>query len=226
MRLATTRSRQRQLRSQQPLDAAATYASTNALRVGHQLRSGGIEQCGFDDQSADGDGQTVFDRRDHRLRQQTDPRARPAGQFERRTSARIRSYVRPFFDEVNASGHLDLFNNANYRLYVERLTYVGRPGLSGAVAVLGRVDHDGRVHQFQPTADHGVDHHRRNFPFTYVIAGSTLEDFYTEGLEGDVIARNGNTLTLRGATLFANAAQDRAIRDPGFAGDLWPPPPW
>jgi hypothetical protein len=40
-----------------------------------------------------------------------------------------------------------------------------------------------------------------------VIAGSTLEDFYTDGLEGDVIARNGNVLTVRGGTLFANAAQ-------------------
>ena len=45
------------------------------------------------------------------------------------------------------------------------------------------------------------------FNTTYVIAGSTLEDFYTDGLEGDVIARNGNVLTLRGATLFANSAQ-------------------
>jgi hypothetical protein len=40
-----------------------------------------------------------------------------------------------------------------------------------------------------------------------VIAGGTLEDFFTDGLEGDVIARSGNTLTLRGATLFANASQ-------------------
>jgi hypothetical protein len=40
-----------------------------------------------------------------------------------------------------------------------------------------------------------------------VVAGGTLEDFFTYGLEGDVIARSGNDLTLRGATLFANAAQ-------------------
>ena len=36
---------------------------------------------------------------------------------------------------------------------------------------------------------------------------STLEDFYTDGLEGDVIARSGNSLTLRGTTLFATAAE-------------------
>jgi hypothetical protein len=34
-----------------------------------------------------------------------------------------------------------------------------------------------------------------------------LEDFFTDGMEGDVIARSGNTLTIRGGTLTANAAQ-------------------
>jgi hypothetical protein len=40
------------------------------------------------------------------------------------------------------------------------------------------------------------------FNLQYVVAGSTLEDNYTEGITGDVIARNGNLLTLRGATLI------------------------
>jgi hypothetical protein len=34
-----------------------------------------------------------------------------------------------------------------------------------------------------------------------------LEDFYTEGIEGDVIAISGNTLTVRGGLVTANAAQ-------------------
>ena len=38
----------------------------------------------------------------------------------------------------------------------------------------------------------------------YVIAGSTLEDVYTRGLEGDVVARSGNTLTVRGSTVQFN----------------------
>jgi hypothetical protein len=46
-----------------------------------------------------------------------------------------------------------------------------------------------------PVATAGV------FTANYVIAGSTLEDVYTVGLEGDVIARSGNTLTLIGSTL-------------------------
>jgi hypothetical protein len=42
----------------------------------------------------------------------------------------------------------------------------------------------------------------------YAVAGSTLEDVYTEGISGDVIARDGNTLTLLGATLILNTADE------------------
>ena len=48
----------------------------------------------------------------------------------------------------------------------------------------------------------------------YVVAGSTLEDFYTQGLEGDVIKRSGNTLTLRGATLQLNDGTSSYINTP------------
>ncbi len=41
----------------------------------------------------------------------------------------------------------------------------------------------------------------------YVVVGSTVEDIYTEGLSGYVIARNGNTLTLRSSILFQNDFQ-------------------
>ena len=46
------------------------------------------------------------------------------------------------------------------------------------------------------------------FNLVYVVAGSTLEDYYTEGISGDVIARDGNTVTLLGATLFLNTADE------------------
>jgi hypothetical protein len=52
------------------------------------------------------------------------------------------------------------------------------------------------------------------FNSTYVVAGSTLEDFYTQGLEGEVIARSGNTLTVRGATLQLNDGQSSYINTP------------
>jgi hypothetical protein len=44
------------------------------------------------------------------------------------------------------------------------------------------------------------------FYLTYVIGASSLEDVYTEGISGDVIARNGDTLVLRGSTLQLNTA--------------------
>jgi hypothetical protein len=40
------------------------------------------------------------------------------------------------------------------------------------------------------------------FNLQYVVAGSTLEDIYTNGISGDVIGRDGNTLTVRGATII------------------------
>ena len=55
----------------------------------------------------------------------------------------------------------------------------------------------------------------------YVVAGSTLEDQYTEGISGDVIARNGNTLTLQGSTLILNTADHVRLEVdeyPGAAG--------
>ena len=53
----------------------------------------------------------------------------------------------------------------------------------------------------------------RAYSSVYVVAGSTLEDHYTEGLEGDVIARSGNTLTLHGATLFCECGSRRSYVD-------------
>ncbi|MDP9065387.1 MAG: hypothetical protein M3O06_05930, partial [Pseudomonadota bacterium] len=55
---------------------------------------------------------------------------------------------------------------------------------------------------YQPTATPTAT--AGKFTALYVIAGSTLEDFYTQGLEGDVIGRNGNTLIVQGSTLFLN----------------------
>src|SRR5258707_13430853 len=56
----------------------------------------------------------------------------------------------------------------------------------------------------QPTATLNAGVTAGDFKSTFVLAGSSLEDFFTQGLEGDVIARNGNTVTLRGSTLQIN----------------------
>jgi hypothetical protein len=52
---------------------------------------------------------------------------------------------------------------------------------------------------FEPTATPNAT--AGKFHAKYVIAGSTLEDVYTSGLEGDVVSRTGNTLTVRGWTM-------------------------
>jgi hypothetical protein len=116
-------------------------------------------------------------------------------------------YVRPFFDEVNALGTLTMFNSANTVYTLNGLTYVGKPGLQALSLTSAGSTMTAAYCTFQPTPTTVSTITAGIFYSNYVIAGSTLEDFYTDGLEGDVIARNGNVLTLRGATLFANAAQ-------------------
>jgi len=117
------------------------------------------------------------------------------------------TYVRPFFDEVNALGTLTIFNNPTTIYTLNGLTYVGKPGLQALSQASAGSTMTAAFCSFQPTPTTVSTIAAGIFYSNYVIATSTLEDFYTDGLEGDVIARNGNILTLRGATLFANSAQ-------------------
>jgi hypothetical protein len=117
------------------------------------------------------------------------------------------TYVRPFFDEVNALGTLTMFESANTVYTLNGLTYVGKPGLQALSLTSAGSTMTAAYCTFQPTPTTVSTIIAGIFYSNYVIAGSTLEDFYTDGLEGDVIARNGNVLTVRGGTLFANAAQ-------------------
>jgi hypothetical protein len=109
-------------------------------------------------------------------------------------------YVRPFTDEVNSLGSLSLFSDDKTIYSINGSAYVGSAGLDVLSQLSAGTTMTAAYVTLQPTptpsATAGIFH-----PI-YVVAGSTLEDFYTEGLEGDVIARSGNTLTLRGATLF------------------------
>jgi hypothetical protein len=59
---------------------------------------------------------------------------------------------------------------------------------------------------FQPVYNPLNQAYAGRFNLAYVVAGSTLEDIYTEGISGEVIGRDGNTLTLQGSTLFLNTA--------------------
>jgi hypothetical protein len=115
--------------------------------------------------------------------------------------------VRPFFDEVSSLGTVSIFNDANTVYTLGGVAYVGIPGLTQLSQSSAGSTMTAAYTTFEPTATTAPGITAGIFHSKYVIAGSTLEDFYTEGIEGDVIARSGNALTLRGATVFANAAQ-------------------
>lgn len=115
--------------------------------------------------------------------------------------------VRPFFDEVNSLGILSVFNDANTVYTLGGVTYVGSSGLTQLSQTSAGSTETAAFTTFEPTATPAPGINAGIFHSVYVVAGGTLEDFFTNGIEGDVIARSGNTLTLRGATLFANAAQ-------------------
>jgi hypothetical protein len=116
--------------------------------------------------------------------------------------------VRPFFDEVNSLGIDTIFNDANTIYTFGGTTYVGAAGLTAISQASAGSTVLAAFTTFEPTTTPAAGVNAGIFHSKYVVAGSTLEDFYTYGLEGDVIARTGNTLTLHGATLFANAAQE------------------
>lgn len=115
--------------------------------------------------------------------------------------------VRPFFDEVNTLGIDSIFNDANTVYTFGGLTYVGAEGLTKISQASAGSTVLAAFTTFEPTTTPAPGVNAGIFHSKYVVAGGTLEDFFTYGVEGDVVARNGNTLTLRGATLFANAAQ-------------------
>jgi hypothetical protein len=117
------------------------------------------------------------------------------------------TYVRPFFDEVNALGTVTIFNSADTIYTLDGITYLGTPGINALSQSSAGATMTAAFCTYTPTATLGAGITAGKFFSQYVIAGSTLEDFYTDGIEGDVIARSGNVLTLRGATLFANSDQ-------------------
>jgi sulfur transfer complex TusBCD TusB component (DsrH family) len=110
-------------------------------------------------------------------------------------------FVRPFFDEVSSLGSLSIFNDANTVYTINGTTYVGAAGLTALSQTSAGTTITAAYTTYVPSGTLNAAVTAGKFNSNYVIAGSTLEDFYTFGLEGDVIARSGNTLTVRGATL-------------------------
>jgi hypothetical protein len=115
-------------------------------------------------------------------------------------------YERPFYDEVDNIGTLSIFNNDATVWNLSGVIYTGPAGLTqlqtlsaGVTTTLAyatfEVTPSTQNQQGQPTGTAGI------FNSLYVVAGGSLETNYTEHMNGEVIARTGNTLTLSNATL-------------------------
>jgi hypothetical protein len=115
--------------------------------------------------------------------------------------------TRPFLDEVDNLGVLTVFNSPSTVFSIAGATVVGTPGLTTLSTSSAGSTMTAAYTVFEPTTVPQAGVIAGKFNAQYVVAGGTLEDFFTDGLEGDVIARSGNTLTLRGATLAQTSFQ-------------------
>jgi hypothetical protein len=122
-------------------------------------------------------------------------------------------YIRPFYDEANNLGSLTLFSQPNTVYTLNGKGYIGAAGLNALSVLSAGTTVTAGYTTFQTDYNSLNGATAGRFNLLYVVAGSTLEDFYTEGISGDVIARSGNTVTLMGATLFLNTA-DEFIYEP------------
>jgi hypothetical protein len=108
-------------------------------------------------------------------------------------------YTRPFLDEADNLGSLSLFVDANTIYTTNGVVSTGTTGITQLSQSSAGTTMTAAYTTFEPTAAGAVT--AGKFHVKYVIAGSTLEDFYTSGLEGDVVSRTGNSLKVRGSTL-------------------------
>ena len=117
-------------------------------------------------------------------------------------------YIRPFYDEANNIGNLTLFSQPNTIYTLNGKTLVGSKGLDALSVLSAGTTVTAGYTTFQTDYNSSNGATAGRFNLVYVVAGSTLEDVYTEGISGDVISRSGDTITLQGATLFLNTADD------------------
>ncbi|MDB6082649.1 MAG: hypothetical protein JWN43_530 [Gammaproteobacteria bacterium] len=111
-------------------------------------------------------------------------------------------YVRPFYDEVDSLGSLTMFVDANTVYTINGTAAAGTAGITQLSQSSAGSTMTAAYTTYEPTPTPSAT--AGKFHAFNVVAGSTLEDVYTEGLEGDVVARSGNTLTVRGSTLIQN----------------------
>jgi hypothetical protein len=111
-------------------------------------------------------------------------------------------YIRPFYDEANNIGQLTLFSQPNTVYTLNGKSLIGIDGLKALSVLSAGSTITAGYTTFQPDYNPLNGAYAGRFNLQYVVAGSTLEDVYTNGISGDVIARTGDTLTLRGSTVI------------------------
>ena len=111
-------------------------------------------------------------------------------------------YERPFYDEASNIGSLTIFNGQNTVYTINGTNYVGAPGINVLSQTSAGTTMTTAYTTFQPTTTPtgtaGI------FNSVYVLAGTSVETFYTQNLVGTVIARSGNTLTVRGGLVWGS----------------------
>ena len=103
-------------------------------------------------------------------------------------------YVRPFLDEANSLGSLTLFSAPTTTYVIDNVGLVGADGIN-AITNLGTGNITSAYTTYAPDASAGI------FTLTQAYVGTAVESAGADRIEGTVIARSGDILTLRGATL-------------------------
>jgi hypothetical protein len=118
-------------------------------------------------------------------------------------------FVRPFNDEVDSLGSLSLFNSAKTLYTINGVSYTGVAGITALQQLSAGTTMTTAYTTFTPDINNlpSPPATAGTFYPVYVLGGSTVEDIFTEGLSGYVVARSGNTVTLRNWTFFFNDDQ-------------------
>jgi len=112
--------------------------------------------------------------------------------------------VRPFHRRDGRFGQLTVHTNAQTAFEIDAQTYTGAAGLAALAQLPAGA----------PTAAFGtLNRIDRTFTAQRVHAGTSVPGPSFDALRGNVIARNGDTLTVRGATLIRRSGEVTFIRD-------------
>jgi hypothetical protein len=107
-------------------------------------------------------------------------------------------YVRPFQDVANTLGSVTLFSTPTTGYVIDNAGFVGADGIN-AITNLTTGLIASAYTTYAPDASAGT------FTLTQAYLGTAVESASADRIEGTVIARSGDTLTVRGATLSLRA---------------------